>query len=239
MRCSCFSFSAEPCLVKEMLPVRSSGGKTALFEVPISISELHTQGKGKKGSEMDNSEKLDAAGAAMARGRGDEAIELYKSILNSGGEYVPHAYRGLALIYEHGIGVEHDFGRAKELYLRAESEGGPTMSYYIGRLHQKQREFKEAIECFKKVSDTNPSSAYWAYRHLSEDPSLQSYEGEAKEYLETAALLGHVHARKQLILGRLKGWRGMLSLPGAGIEYVRLILQTRRAVKDGDHFLYT
>jgi hypothetical protein len=117
----------------------------------------------------------------------------------------------LAVLYEFGLGVPQDFGKAVELYQKATDQGYADAQNRLGSLYEHGRgvtkDFGKAAELFQKAADQGSADAQnrlgWLYQHGAGVPKDF---GKAAELFEKAADSGL--ARAQNNLGSLyeNGW---------------------------------
>jgi len=124
----------------------------------------------------------------------------FESILTSNDS---NAMYNLGHIYEHGVGVQQDYSKAKQLYEKAiELENSNAMNnlgymYFIGKGVQK--DYNKAKQLYEKAIELGNSNAMnnlgYMYEH---GPGVQQDYNKAKQLFEKAIELGNSMAMYNL-----------------------------------------
>lgn len=188
---------------------------------------------------MNHTEELASALTSVHSRRIHKAVPVLRKLAEQKTSERGVAAYSLAILYESGSGVEKSSSEAEKYYILADEAGYEMASYRLGSLAHRRGDVSKALEYYKVGAHENPSSAYWCYRILSDNPILQHEDNENIDYLRMAESQGHVLAKKVSAVAMIKRGRG-LSTKFAGVKKLwTILLETRRAVADKDKLKFT
>ncbi|MER8404504.1 hypothetical protein NKH16_07075 [Mesorhizobium sp. M1307] len=173
--------------------------------------------------------------AKQALGRGDmgTAISILLDAMKYDAKKAAAAY-SLGIVYDMR-GTCHNIDLAMKYYSISEYLGSDLATYRIGGIQHRTGKAAEALETFKKISDKSPSAAYWCYRLTKE---MNPSNPEVEVFLDKAASLGHVLAKRDILLEGLKGKNGVRHIFTSAFSMVGLFLEVKSAVAKKDEMLY-
>ena len=119
----------------------------------------------------------------------------------------------LAIMHHTGSGVQKNLDEAEKYYLIARQRGHPMATYRLATIYQQSGELQKAYETYCSAAHNVPSAAYWAYRLLTTNQSLDRDAEAAEKHLNSAAAQGHVMALREIALRNLSGREGLLKIP--------------------------
>lgn len=142
----------------------------------------------------------------LASGNYDDAYAAFSRLADAGNGW---ANLNLGWMNQQGLGRDVDLTQAEEHYLRAQGLAVPHAPYYLGSLYRQLKRYPEALENFERAAAAgNPSGAYWAYSMLHRGDEVARDSDKAGHYLQRAAELGHVFAKRDLAKRMIRGELG-------------------------------
>lgn len=181
----------------------------------------------------DDDSHLVQAKEALHRGEVEKAVSTLLDAMSYDSKKALAAY-SLGIIYDSNSDV-HDDELALNYYSIAESGGIDMATYRIAGLKQRMGDNIKSLEMFKKISDRNPSAAYWCYRLIQKnDPN----DPEVEIFLRSAASQGHILAKRDILMEQLKGRRGAIQMAVGAFGMIKLFRETVAAYRAGDEVLY-
>lgn len=164
--------------------------------------------------------------ALLRAGRYDEAYPRLRDLENAGDGW---ASLHLGWMYHKGLACPTDLERAEASYLRAYERGIPEAAFYLGRLYRSLKRYQEALRYLEEASSRDdPSASYWAYVLYSDSESGKRNSLKAAEFLEKAAALGHIFARRDLAKQMIKGKFGVSRIPYGAWSLIANAIRTAR-----------
>jgi TPR repeat protein len=188
---------------------------------------------------MTDIERLALAQLAARDGRLADALAELSELSSKGGSITAEAGYTLGLIYDGGLGVERDEAAAIRYYELSAAEGNSLAHYRLAGLYQRNRQFRQALEYFRQTAPTNPSGAYWCFRIVRDHPNLSDGSDEAETRLAQAQSLGHILAKREIALRKVKGWSGTFARFGGLLELLKIFWEAKGASARGDKLKYT
>jgi TPR repeat protein len=173
-----------------------------------------------------NTTSSKVAQALLKAGQYEEAFARLKDLANSGDGW---ASLHLGWMYHKGLACSADLDKAEQNYLRAYENGLPEAALYLGRVYKSMARYQDALRFLKEAaSKEDPSAAYWAYAIYSDPASGEQDPRKATEFLEKAASLGHVFARRDLAKRMIRGKRGVSRIPYGIWSLIANVVRTAR-----------
>ncbi|MER9236090.1 hypothetical protein NKI56_29245 [Mesorhizobium sp. M0622] len=184
---------------------------------------------------MSDEDDLQLLQAKQALQRGD--MQAATSILLDAMKY-----EGKKAAAAYSLGIAYDMDSAfqntdlaVEYYSIAESLGSDIATYRIAGVQQRSGNFVEAIERFKRISDSNPSAAYWCYRLIKDvNPS----DPQVEIFRDKGASQGHVLAKRDILIEGLKGKKGIRRMFTSAFGIVKLFHEIKTAAAEKNEILY-
>lgn len=107
---------------------------------------------------------------------------------------------------QNGSGTSQDDKLAKQWFAVALARGDATSSYYLGHLHLKLAQYREASDAFEQGLELGYApSIYCLAMNILEGKGREKNEDRAIQLLESSSDLGHVFARRSLASAYLSG----------------------------------
>ncbi len=161
--------------------------------------------------------------------------ELYKDVfLLVRDVHTPYARRTLAYLYQYGYGIDKDIEKAINILHRLTDEAYPRSAYDLGLIYiHNKRDSKRALQYFLMDED-NPSASYWISQIYGGFLNNEVDQGKRFDYLKKAASLGHIFAKRDLMLEKFKdeGWVGFIKSKCIKIFILLDIFKTNRKLDD-------
>ncbi len=181
---------------------------------------------------------LKAAKLLAEAKRYTDSVDMLKEIISGAGIEAPAAAYSLGVLFNiEGTGIQNE-QLSERYYLVAESEGVEMASYQLAGYYHEKGRLDESIARYRLLASKLPSSSYWAYRILSDNPNLKISENELKFYLDLSIRQGHILARKIDVFQRIKGEHGLLKIPGGFIDLLYLFFDSYKFARNGDKTMY-
>ncbi|MER9371300.1 hypothetical protein [Mesorhizobium sp. M0491] len=181
----------------------------------------------------DDDTHLVQAKEALHKGEVEKAISILLDAMNYESKKAAAAY-SLGIVYDSNTDC-HDDDMALSYYSIAESGGIEMATYRIAGLKQRIGDNIESLELFKKISTRNPSAAYWCYRLIQKN---EPTDPDAEIFLKSAASQGHILAKRDILMEKLKGRRGAAQMVIGAFGMIRLFRETMAAYAARDELLY-
>ena len=126
----------------------------------------------------------------------------------------PHAMILIGYAYFSGSGARKDDGQAEAWFGRALSNGANDAHFYLGLLHHKRQEYKQAIDYFTigYRNEFVPSMSRLGVMYLR-GAGIKSDPDKARLIWKRASDLGHVTATRHLGVLYLSGRFGLSKVP--------------------------
>ncbi|HUZ12111.1 MAG TPA: tetratricopeptide repeat protein [Caulobacteraceae bacterium] len=122
-----------------------------------------------------------------------------------------------------GRDVPRDLARAEHWYRRAAETETPLAGLMLGNLYASQRRYPEALRAFEGGAlKDHPASIYRIRRLYYEGQGVPRDEDRAKALWERAAELGHLFAKRNLALMRLRGRYGVAAMPSGATRLLAI-----------------
>lgn len=126
-----------------------------------------------------------------------------------------------------GIGTNVNLSEAQRWFRKASDQGLPLASYYLAKTYLEMKEYALAEVAFSAAAKKNHApSLYCLGRMYLRGDGVDRQPAKARDFLETAAALGNVWAKRELAGLLMSGAMGPLSR----LRGVYLFLS---ALKDG------
>ena len=130
----------------------------------------------------------------------------------------------LGYLYQEGLGGEANPEKAREIFQGLADENDPQGTYFLAKSFLNSQHLTEAVSYFEKSAQlSHVSGAFWAaalhgglYGHPRDD---QKY----RFFLERAASLGHIYAKRDLALEDIKDAKSFLASVNARLRYASLM----------------
>lgn len=187
---------------------------------------------------MNSISQLNAAKVMLGQRRFSEAIALFRAIVNENSEASPEAAYCLGILYQSGNGVQKSVEEAQKYYLIAEQSGYTMATYRLAGIYHRCGELPKAYASYRSIAQNNPSAAYWTYRLLMSDKSLDSDPGAGVKYLNSAAEQGHVLAQRVTAIEHIYGKRGLLKIPVGLYLFLKMACNTIHVSSRGEKLKY-
>jgi uncharacterized protein len=147
----------------------------------------------------------------LERGHFSDAY-AYSLPLAEQGEVDAQLYVGWML--HTGKGVTKNLREAEEWYRRAIAANSVRAEFNLGSLFWNSRDFPRALEWFERAgADGFGPALYHLGRMYRHGVGVAASPAKAREYVERAARLGHIYARRDLALEMVTGARGISQIP--------------------------
>lgn len=187
---------------------------------------------------MNSISQLNAAKLMLGQRRFPEAIALFKAIVNENSEASPEAAYCLGILYQSGNGVQKSVEEAEKYYLLAEQSDYTMATYRLAGIYHRRGELPKAYASYRSIAQNNPSAAYWTYRLLMSDKSLDSDPSAGEKYLNIAVEQGHVLAQRVMAIEHIYGKRGLLKIPIGLYLFLKMACNTIHAASRGEKLRY-
>jgi uncharacterized protein len=187
---------------------------------------------------MNGISQLNVAKLMLGQKRFPEAIGLFKAIVNENSEASPEAAYCLGILYQSGNGVQKSVEEAERYYLIAEQSRYTMATYRLAGIYHRSGELPKAYASYRSIAQNNPSAAYWTYRLLMSDKSLDSNPGAGETYLNSAADQGHVLAQRITAIEHIYGRRGLLKIPVGLYLFLKMACNSVQAASRGEKLKY-
>lgn len=153
-------------------------------------------------STTQNHSLLMNAYADMNAGRYEKARQTFSQLADAG-EHQALVYLGW--MDEQGLGGLPNEQQAELRYKSSAESGDCIASYYYGCLKLKQGALDEALVLFSSAAENgHPSAAYWVSALYGGEKGYPKNREMEIIYLEKAASLGHVYARRDIARNRIR-----------------------------------
>lgn len=167
--------------------------------------------------------------------------ELYKdAFLLAHDVHTLYARRTLAFLYQYGYGVDKNIEKAINILQQLTDESYPSSAYDLGLIyiHQK-KDAKSALQFFLRDED-NPSASYWISQIYDGFLNHEIDQDKRLHYLNKSAKLGHVFAKRELLLEKFKheGWIGLIKSKCIKIFILLEIFKASKNIKKLDDIIY-
>lgn len=160
----------------------------------------------KKNEVKNISDKIKSASKSYKKGDFNRAYIIYRELAELGH---PDSQVVVGWMFAEGKGVEVDSTEAAQWFYRAALLNSPQGAFYLGRLLTSQGKHDEAISWYEYAANLGdiPSQfrlglAYSKGKGVTENLPV----GYA--YLDLAKSKGHIHARREIAVLDMKGYRG-------------------------------
>jgi hypothetical protein len=159
-------------------------------------------------------------------GKYDEAARRFTELAAAGDA---SANLHLGWMAQKGLGSQADLVKAEQFYLRAHAQGLAEAAYYLGTLYRSMNRARDALRYLEEAaSKAHPSAAYWAYVMYQEGEGVPRDEDKAARFLERAAELGHIFARRDLAKRMMRGRLGVGKIPSGLYNFIANVFQSAR-----------
>ena len=129
-------------------------------------------------------------------------------------------------------------GRVETIVEKAAELGHVRASYFLAGFFKRCGQMEPALQRFRNIAELDRSAAYWAYRILKQHDQLAQEPGEAQKYRALAIRQGHLLAARDEIHERMVGKQGLRRIPGAVIDFLRLLPRLYNAAGKNDRYGY-
>ena len=132
----------------------------------------------------------------------------------------------LGYLYQEGLGGEANAKRARDIYQSLADEGDSQGTYFLAKSFLSSHQLPEAVRAFEKAAElANVSGAFWAA--ALHGGLLGNVKDEKKHrlFLERAASLGHIFAKRDLALADARSTTSLLKWCAARVRYLRAIFE--------------
>jgi len=165
-------------------------------------------------------ERTELAYSALTASNYAVALSEFSALATEGSSYAWHC---LGWMHQHAAGTAKDFAKAEACYRKAIALGDPDTNFH-----------QEAFAYFLAEGDRgHPSSIYWTGRCYLRGEGVEKDVGKAKLYLERAADKGHLYARRDCSLAKMRGTFGKRDLLNGVIGWISIFFSLiRLAVSD-------
>jgi TPR repeat protein len=179
---------------------------------------------------MNNSSSLNAAKNMLREKRFDWAEATFERLIREESQDSGEAAYCLAIMHHTGSGVQKSVDQAAKYYLIARQHGHAMAAYRLATIYEQHGELQNAYYSYSAAANTVPSAAYWAYRLLTRDRSLDKDPRATEKYLNSAAEQGHVVAERIIAMRHLSGEKGLLKIPYGVVLFGKTIFHIVQAV---------
>ena len=148
---------------------------------------------------MSDTKEFERASEAFGSGNYALAKELFGQLESN--EY-PRANLYLGWMCAQGLGGPENLKEAEYHYRRLADTGDPDGKYFLAATLHARRDYHSAVSLYQEAADAgNASAAFWTYSLYRNDlPQEVDSEKKAQEYLLKAARLGHIFAKRDLLI---------------------------------------
>lgn len=169
-----------------------------------------------------------------------EASEIYQDILAEGSGGAAEAAYNLGIMNQLGKGFHKSNSEALRFYGISSEMGHPMAKYRMASIWYGENKIEESLHLFDKISEENPSAAYWAYRITScKDNKFHVEKTSSDYYLELAGRQGHILAKRIIAFRHLRGYYGLSEIPKGIALYFGALRELRKAINNGEKLKYT
>jgi TPR repeat protein len=169
----------------------------------------------------------DAIAEMMEHGDFADAYALCLPLAEQGDT---HAQLHVGWMLHTGQGVMKDLREAEKWYRLAVGSNSARAKFYMGTLFWNKRDFSRALEWFEKAGADGFSPALYhlarMYRH---GIGVDANPTKARDYVDEAARLGHLYARRDVARAMLSGARGIVRIPHGFVSLCRVVWRGYRA----------
>lgn len=132
----------------------------------------------------------------------------------------------LGYLYQEGLGGEANKEKSQEIFQVLADANDPQGSYFLAKLLLSSQKFPEAVNYFEKSARLgHVSGAYWA---AALHGGLHEYPTDIQKrrfFLENAAKLGHIYAKRDLALEDAKTASTFPQRCAAYLRYLIVLLK--------------
>jgi TPR repeat protein len=145
----------------------------------------------------------------------------------------------LAYLLDHGLGGARDVERARAIYQKLADDGDARGMYYLASLMLREGQLADALHYFEESAKLNHiSAAYWSAELHNGAFGFPTDEGKYVYYMNQAASLGHLFAKRDQALRQMKGasnvfvWaKSLLRYMGTSIKAVGVAVRDPRDLR--------
>jgi uncharacterized protein len=162
-----------------------------------------TTGTSHENERAEHVSELHAAYDALQTGHQQEALKRFQKLAEAGSAT---AWMNLGWMHQSGSGVQRDLLQAQQCYERAMRAGSVMAEHYLASVHRQKGDLVQALRHYESAARAGClPSLYWAgTMHLKGEGTPRDAQ-MAFRYLTEASARGHVFARRDLAIGRMRG----------------------------------
>lgn len=176
-----------------------------------------------------NEQMHQSAHRALSAGKYDVALREYQLLAERGSS---NAWISLGWMHQHAAGTPKDLAMAEDCFRKAASLGDVTGVFHLARLFKEGGKHEAAFANFLSaaVREHLPST-YWTGSCYLLGEGVQRDYMKAELYLKRAADQGHIFARRDLNLARLRGKFGKQNSASAIKGWISALLAAPKVAK--------
>jgi len=162
-------------------------------------------------TELDShSDDHQVASALLDDGKYEEAFERYRKLADAGSIT---AQLLVGWMYHAGQGVKQNLDEARRWYKKAADSNSAEGQFYLGGLYRSEHQYEEAIAWLQKsVAQEYVPALYRLGRMHDIGEGVDLDKDKAYRYLEQAAKMGHLFARREVAVKMIKGRGGLINI---------------------------
>jgi TPR repeat protein len=134
-------------------------------------------------------------------------------------------------MYHSGLGVEQNLEKAQQWYQKAANANSSEGEFYLGALYRSKQQYPQAVEWLTKSAAQKYMPAIYRLGKMYDiGEGVNKDHAKAYKYLEQAASMGHLFAKREIAVKMIKGHSGAINILKGVFMFIQVLFAGVRTI---------